>query len=117
MFPLTLGMVPRVPLALGLSGLIPFVVTGVGARFMSPDVSAWMQSTQRAYGACILSFMGAVHWGLEMASYGGTLSTRAHHTRPISRTVRSVGGAIAPVLCVADVRQSPDGNLDATGWI
>jgi hypothetical protein len=33
-------------------------------------------SAQRAYGACILSFMGAVHWGLEMAEHGGRFPTR-----------------------------------------
>jgi hypothetical protein len=74
MFSLSLRNVPTVPRVLGLAGLIPFVATGVGARVFFTDESRreTMQTVQRAYGASILSFMGAVHWGLEMASYGGS---------------------------------------------
>lgn len=28
---------------------------------------------QAAYGACIVTFLGAVHWGLAMAKYAGWL--------------------------------------------
>lgn len=32
-----------------------------------PETIGLMQEVQAYYGACILSFMGAVHWGLAMA--------------------------------------------------
>ena len=56
--------VPGPALVLGAAGLIPFVG---GLLFGFLDVAetgdAWL-SAVRLYGACILSFMGGIHWGL-----------------------------------------------------
>jgi hypothetical protein len=85
---------------LGVLGLIPFVVTGVGAvgldpvqiaqalgsklvpsvavgltmAPLDPAHSLVMLSALMAYGAVILGFLGAVHWGLALAvtEAGGT---------------------------------------------
>jgi len=52
--------------ALGYAGLIPFVVFSIGCWIPLPYVTnaPYILIT---YGAVILSFMGAVHWGVAMA--------------------------------------------------
>ena len=44
---------------LGLTGLIPFVLPALMSWAGKP---AWLPA-QHAYGACILAFLGAIHWG------------------------------------------------------
>jgi len=70
--------IPKAPLWLGAAGLIPFVSCSLGVvaggidltplslPLMTPEGLIKLQSL---YGASILSFMGAVHWGLAMAGY------------------------------------------------
>ena len=53
--------------ALGYAGLIPFIVFSIGCWIPLPFVSN-AAGILVAYGAVILSFMGAVHWGVAMAS-------------------------------------------------
>ncbi len=67
--------IPPVALWLGYAGLIPFVILA-SALWLLPDIDqSKTQSALLSYGAIILSFMGAVHWGLAMASTTA-LSTR-----------------------------------------
>jgi len=58
---------PRTALLLGLAGLIPFL-GGIGLAALAEGASRgqalWALAT---YGAVILSFLGAVHWGLALA--------------------------------------------------
>ncbi len=44
---------------LGLAGLIPFIAPTLLSWAGHP---AWLHA-QHAYGACILAFLGAIHWG------------------------------------------------------
>jgi hypothetical protein len=44
---------------LGLAGLIPFF----GLALLSLSGQAWARPPLLVYGACILSFLGAIHWG------------------------------------------------------
>ncbi|GBF89500.1 hypothetical protein Rsub_02072 [Raphidocelis subcapitata] len=67
--------VPRVPLLLGLTGAIPFVA-------LAPPVSKhlfWLLPHDVGYGISIVTFLGAVHWGLAMgsASMASPLMARA----------------------------------------
>ncbi|CAK7227473.1 hypothetical protein SCUCBS95973_006556 [Sporothrix curviconia] len=86
---LALTTVPRETYALGLSGTIPYFVTSLSTVYLGwnlrhayPTSSAfansflmshdaaqyWLQllePIQLGYGAVILSFLGAVHWGME----------------------------------------------------
>ncbi|RKO94736.1 hypothetical protein BDK51DRAFT_51828 [Blyttiomyces helicus] len=63
-------VVPTAAKWLGVGGLIPFVGTlGIAAKY--PEAVLLMQETQATYGACIMAFMGAVHWVLAMGNYGG----------------------------------------------
>lgn len=59
--------VPPVPLWLGAGGLIPFILL-TGAVWLVPAeyrpvAFDWL----RTYAACILSFVGALHWGFALA--------------------------------------------------
>lgn len=78
----------------GLAGLVPYVGTAVGTvalareagrvaageRTLSGldlqsalDLLHTVEHIQITYGAVILSFLGAIHWGFEFAKYGGTV--------------------------------------------
>lgn len=53
----------RVAIALGLWGLVPFIVPAVCLWLVAP---AWQDAFARAlvaYAAVILSFLGGIHWG------------------------------------------------------
>ncbi len=63
-------MTPRSPLPtwvawLGYGGLIPFVVLATVA-VVGGDYAGFCSYALFAYGAVILSFVGAVHWGVAM---------------------------------------------------
>jgi hypothetical protein len=75
--------IPRAPLILGLTGLIPFLwgastllsddlaalgLELLGARFVGPYV-------QLAYGAVIMSFMSGVLWGFATKATGAQAAT------------------------------------------
>lgn len=51
---------------LGLSGAIPFCSLA-GLSFIAPEYLDTIMHAQCAYGACILTFLGAVHWGYAIA--------------------------------------------------
>jgi len=64
---------PHVALWLGLGGLIPFLAGALGALLgvgaggsLRPVALAALE----AYGAVILSFLGAVHWGFALRAEG-----------------------------------------------
>ena len=53
----------RSAIALGLLGLVPFIVPAVCLWFVAP---VWQDMFARglvAYGAAILAFLGGIHWG------------------------------------------------------
>ncbi len=75
---------------MGLAGTLPYLATSASTVFCSWELNhavagyGWMLSEQTAtqllhmleplqigYGASILSFLGAIHWGLEWAGFGG----------------------------------------------
>lgn len=57
---------------LGIAGLIPFIAT-LAILVLRPNAAEAATSAMIAYGACILSFLGAVHWGFALAP-GNTTS-------------------------------------------
>ncbi|WP_208539360.1 DUF3429 domain-containing protein [Algihabitans albus] len=96
--------VPRPALWLGLAGLIPFAAGAVAVWALPQGWNDFAQFIQMAYAACILSFMGAVHWGLAMAGTGvagpgvtgaGTAAGDSHAGMTWTRTAGSV---IPPLL-------------------
>lgn len=53
--------------ALGYGGLVPFVAAVLGIALFDGELRALAARALLAYGAVILSFLGAVHWGLLLA--------------------------------------------------
>jgi hypothetical protein len=60
----TVLAVPQLPKVLGFSGLIPFVTLACALWFVPYQAQVYVSEALMAYGAVILSFMGAVHWGV-----------------------------------------------------
>lgn len=50
--------------ALGYAGLLPFVACVLAIALLEGETRAFAARSLVAYGAVILSFLGAVHWGL-----------------------------------------------------
>ncbi|KAH8819974.1 hypothetical protein F5884DRAFT_32370 [Xylogone sp. PMI_703] len=85
----SLREVPKESLYLGLAGVLPYVATSLSTVFLTYNVNNersivalfdpetarhlldLMVPIQIGYGAVIISFLGAIHWGLEYAGYGG----------------------------------------------
>jgi hypothetical protein len=59
---------PALAAQLGYAGLIPFVGLSMGLWVLPETYQPLASSALLAYAAIILSFMGAVHWGLAIAS-------------------------------------------------
>ena len=67
---------PPAPVAwLGYGGVIPFLVLAP-ASLLEPAHAALWREALHAYGAVILAFIGALHWGLAMALPGLAPSRR-----------------------------------------
>lgn len=56
---------PRIVAWLGYGGLVPFLLLATGSLVDHHHGALWNQALA-AYGAIILSFVGALHWGLAM---------------------------------------------------
>jgi Protein of unknown function (DUF3429) len=50
---------------LGYGGLLPFIATTLGSVLDDSHALIWLDALH-AYGAVILSFVGALHWGFAM---------------------------------------------------
>ncbi|KAJ5322364.1 hypothetical protein N7541_006859 [Penicillium brevicompactum] len=103
----SLNDVPKEALYLGMAGVVPYVATSLQSAFLSYEISRaaslgdglifsgqsaelmlhMLEPIQVGYGAVILSFLGAVHWGLEWAGYGGKFGYR-----------RYAAGVVAPAV-------------------
>ncbi|KAL1594463.1 hypothetical protein SLS60_010223 [Paraconiothyrium brasiliense] len=85
-----LAEVPRQAYYIGLAGVLPYLATSLSTvacayeinhavagygYLMSANTATTLlhilEPLQVGYGAVILSFLGAIHWGLEFAGYGG----------------------------------------------
>ena len=71
--------------ALGYGGLLPFAAAVLGIVLLDGEMRALAVRALLAYGAVILSFLGAVHWGLVLA-------------RPPGDTARRLLGGVLPSL-------------------
>ncbi|TDZ36629.1 hypothetical protein C8035_v005078 [Colletotrichum spinosum] len=108
-----LSEVPREPYALGLAGTLPYLATSLSTMYLSWDLNLEWPSTsqfantiymnkesaqywlsllepiQLGYGAIIISFLGAIHWGLEYAEKTAS---------PARTRFRYGMGVLAPVI-------------------
>jgi hypothetical protein len=62
--------IPPAALWLGAAGLLPFVAGTLGVWLLPPFWAGEALDAQCFYGAVILSFLGAVHWGLSIGGFG-----------------------------------------------
>lgn len=62
---------PFLAILLGILGLIPFIVCGLGALVVDPGRAQMMLWSLVGYGAVILSFLGGVHWGFALGAPEG----------------------------------------------
>lgn len=99
--------VPKDALYLGIAGVVPYLATSLETVYLAYEINHanatgdglifsgqsaelalhMLETVQVGYGAVILSFLGAVHWGLEWAGYGGRTGYR-----------RYAAGVIAPAV-------------------
>jgi len=89
---MTTDVIPRPALLLGWAGVIPVALFTVSSVF---DIHPWSLdpgTALRAYGACILSFMGGAQWGVLLPREGGHV--------PFSRYLISVMPALLAFLCL-----------------
>lgn len=63
--------VPALPRLLGYTGLIPFVGLSAGLWLLSSTYQPLLNQALLLYASLILTFMGAVHWGLAMQNLTG----------------------------------------------
>ncbi|QDS74770.1 hypothetical protein FKW77_001576 [Venturia effusa] len=86
-----LSDVPKKAYWLGLAGVLPYLATSVATIGVAQEMNVAheqgmgyimtaeqaehllhiLEPLQVGYGAVIISFLGAIHWGLEWANYGG----------------------------------------------
>ena len=59
-------MVPRLPAQLGYAGLLPFVMLSAAIWLAPATYQVLINQALLLYASLILTFMGAVHWGLAM---------------------------------------------------
>ncbi len=71
--------------ALGYGGLVPFVAAVIGIALLDGEPRAFAARALLTYGAVILSFLGAVHWGLVLA-------------RPVPGAPRRLLAGVLPAL-------------------
>jgi hypothetical protein len=79
--------------ALGYAGLLPFVAGALGIALLDGELRAFAARALLAYGAVILSFLGAVHWGSELAR-----TERGAAGRLVAGVLPSLAGWVALLL-------------------
>ncbi|WMS40839.1 DUF3429 domain-containing protein [Acuticoccus sp. MNP-M23] len=62
---------PILPIAIGLSGLLPFIAAAVGVAVLPPFLQPIAFYTALVYGLAILCFLGGVHWGIALQGGSG----------------------------------------------
>ncbi len=76
---------PMLATLLGVAGLIPFIVCGLGAVSVDPVTANRMLVALIGYGAVILSFLGGVHWGFALGTPIGGAPSVAPEPAPRQR--------------------------------
>lgn len=57
---------PRLARQLGAAGLIPFVLGAALIWLVYPEAQPLVTLAMAGYAACIVAFLGGIHWGLAM---------------------------------------------------
>lgn len=101
---------PPVAIALGIAGLIPFIGCGLGTLALPPPDSERFLTALLAYGAVILAFLGAVHWGfvLESPDPEGAAMVARDRVRLVLSVIPALIGWLALLM---PLLHSPEGGL------
>lgn len=70
-------IIPPIVSWLGYGGLLPFLVLAI-AVWVDSSHSSLLRDALIHYGAVILSFVGALHWGFAMSQSDMTTNQRTH---------------------------------------
>jgi len=84
---------PLTAILLGLAGLIPFIGCGLLAMDGDPVMAEHGFTALIAYAAVILSFLGAVHWGLALSD--GAATRRVQRIRYAAGVLPALIGWVA----------------------
>jgi hypothetical protein len=84
------GEPPRLARQLGAAGLIPFVLGAALVWFVYGEAQPLVTLALAGYAACIVAFLGGIHWGLAM---------RAGHDEPR----HFVWGVVPPLVAALGV--------------
>jgi hypothetical protein len=82
---------------LGYAGLLPFVASAVALWAAPPRLHGFVLYSLLTYGAVILSFMGAIHWGLAIRE-GGVSSPLQLGLSVVPPLVGWVALALSPMM-------------------
>jgi hypothetical protein len=115
----SLSEVPREAYYMGLAGTLPYLATSISTVYLSWELNhstagygmifsekdatyllSLVEPLQIGYGASILSFLGAIHWGLEWAGYGGVQGYK-----------RYAIGVVAPMVAWSTLLMPIEGAL------
>ncbi|EDU45184.1 repeatdomain containing protein [Pyrenophora tritici-repentis] len=115
----SLANVPREAYYMGLAGTLPYLATSLSTVYLSWELNHstagygmlfseanatyllhMIEPLQIGYGASILSFLGAIHWGLEWAGYGGAQGYK-----------RYAIGVVAPMVAWSTLLMPVEGAL------
>ncbi|MCX7382692.1 MAG: DUF3429 domain-containing protein [Alphaproteobacteria bacterium] len=88
---------PAIAVLLGLLGLVPLLGCAAAALWLPGDKGQSYLSALIAYAAVILSFLGAVHWGLVI----GAMTPRAGGMRLVLGVMPALLGWVALLLAGA----------------
>ncbi|PWN41491.1 hypothetical protein IE81DRAFT_324482 [Ceraceosorus guamensis] len=111
--------VPRPALLWGAAGVLPYISTAGASVYLARQTnlvangmdthidyetaSALLlhaQNVQISYGAIILSFLGAIHWGFEFSKYGGQLGNRRYILGIVPLVIGWPSLALSPELAL-----------------
>ena len=90
--------VPGLAYVLGLAGLLPFLGAGMLSVRADPVAAARGLVALDAYAAVILSFLGAVHWGLALAEQPGGGTAYAAWPLPGAQRARLALGVLPALI-------------------
>jgi len=82
--------------ALGLAGLIPFVLLSALLWLVDVHLQAWIALALAAYAALIASFLGGVHWGIAWITPIPRYALRGHFIWGVTPSLLAWAGLLMP---------------------
>jgi hypothetical protein len=93
--------IPKVPLVLGLAGLLPFLGGSALALFATGALKETAILSLMTYGAVILSFLGGATWGARLGNKNRVSDWSGMTWSVIPSLIAWPSLLLAPVVCLA----------------